>query len=349
MYHTCTWIVWLAAVVVALSSTRNPLYLILILLILLLQNTLLTAQPGKESSQALYQTGTPFSPFWFLLLILATSTLFNGLSSHFGETVILVIPGKIPLLSGPATLESLVYGLVNGLVLSGLLSAFSIINTVLPMRSLVHLIPQVFYSLSIVTSIAITFVPATRRQLDQVREAQAIRGHRLRGVRDWTPLAMPLLIGGLERALQLAETMTSRGFAGWEGVSSTARFRLGMLVGLAMILAGAVLRVASSRTTLENILFFLGVVIIFGALWLEGRQKPRTTYRREIWRVRDTLAILGVILFLAFFTLELPGIDHQVLSYNPYPQITLPVFDPLIGLATLGLLFPGLISFLSQP
>ena len=31
----------------------------------------------------------------------------------------------------------------------------------------------------------------------------------MRGLRDWLPLLMPLLIGGLERALQLAEAMTA--------------------------------------------------------------------------------------------------------------------------------------------
>jgi len=300
----------------------------------------------------LHQTGAPeqglraqFSPLRLLLLILATSTIFSGLTSHFGTTAILTIPGKIPLLSGAVTLESLMYGLTNGLVLSGLLTTFTTLNVVLPMRSLVHLIPQAFYPLAVVVSIAVTFIPSTSRQLKQVREAQAIRGHHLRGIRDWTPLAMPLLIGGLERALQLAETMTSRGFASQEETSaSSTLFRLGMLGGLTMILIGEVFGLASNWPSLEIPLISIGSVIILGVLWLEGRQRPRTTYKPERWRVQDGLVIVGAILSLAFFTLKLPGVNHQVLSYNPYPLITLPGLDPWIGLATFGLMFPGFFS-----
>ena len=47
---------------------------------------------------------------------------------------------------------------------------------------------------------AITYVPETARHFQRIREAQAIRGHRLRGLRDWRPIVIPLLVGGLERA-----------------------------------------------------------------------------------------------------------------------------------------------------
>jgi energy-coupling factor transport system permease protein len=346
MYHIFTWITWMAVVVVALSSTRNPLYLVLILLILLIQNVLLAGLPEAHTETSLHRTGAPFSPVRLLLLILATSTVFSGLMSHFGNTIILSIPGKIPLLSGALTVESLVYGFTNGLVLSGLLIIFTTLNEVLPMRSLVRLAPQAFYPIAMMVSIAITFLPATRRQLEQVIEAQAIRGHRMRGIRDWNPLAMPLLIGGLEKSMQLAETMTSRGFASREKPAASSIFsRLGMLGGLILILAGGVIELASNVCFLEIPLISLGGLSIAGVLWLEGRQRPRTTYKQERWRLQDGLVILGAILSLAFFTLKFPRVDHQVLIFNPYPQVAFPGFDPWIGVATLGLLFPGIFSF----
>ena len=72
--------------------------------------------------------------------------------------------------------------------------------------------PRAFYDLGVVVLIALTYVPQTMQQWQRIREAQAIRGHRWRGVRDWQPLVIPLFIGGLERAMALAEAMVARGY-----------------------------------------------------------------------------------------------------------------------------------------
>ena len=39
--------------------------------------------------------------------------------------------------------------------------------------------------------------------------------------------------------------------------------------------------------------------------------------------------------------MPLPLVDRATLHYSPYPGITLPTFDPLIGLGLLGLLMPA--------
>ncbi|MBN1145969.1 MAG: energy-coupling factor transporter transmembrane protein EcfT [Anaerolineales bacterium] len=341
MFHTWAWIAWLAISAAALSSTRNPLYLILILMSALLLHAILVERS--------HGAATFVSPLRFSLFITAAAVFFNGLTSHFGETIFFVIPGKIPLISGPVTLEALAFGFSNGLVLSGLLVSFSILNLGLPLRSLVHLIPRAFYPLAIVTSIAITFVPVTRRQLGQVREAQAIRGHRLRGVRDWAPLVMPLLVGGLERALQLAETMTARGFASGEDGASALGYRLAMLLGTTAVLLGWLASLSAGWRNMGMALMLLGVVAVVGSLWWVGKQASRTTYRKEPWRRQDWLVVLGALATLAFFALDIPGVQRQTLAYNPYPLATLPGFDPFIGLATLGLLAPGVMMLIEKP
>ena len=118
----------------------------------------------------------------------------------------------------------------------------------LPVRALVGLIPRAFYPLAVVATIAVTYLPATLRQFQQIREAQAVRGHALRGLRDWLPLFMPLLVGGLERALQLSEAMTARGFASQgkpvDSALQRAWPRLAMLAGLLLLAGGWVLRLA---------------------------------------------------------------------------------------------------------
>ena len=143
MINTWSWIVWVGAVLIGLWSTRNPLYLGLIFLILIINWRLVKMRVEKENPEPNYQI--PFSPLKISLFIILFSAIFNGLISQFGETVIFVLPNWIPYLGGPITLEGLVYGAINGLVLSGILTAFFVINLALPVYSLVRLIPGAFY------------------------------------------------------------------------------------------------------------------------------------------------------------------------------------------------------------
>ena len=217
MIHPVAWAGWLASALVALSATRNPLHLTLILLCVAVVNVLIGS--SDEASFA------PVSPLRFGGIVIALSALFNAATVHLGDTVLLRLPSGLPILGGPITLEALAFGVINGLVLTGIFAAFTTFNQALPIRSLMRLIPRAFYPVAVVVSIAVTFVPTTLRQFQQIREAQAVRGHRVRGLRGWLPLFMPLLVGGLERALQLAEAMTARGFAsvGSENPDTTSR------------------------------------------------------------------------------------------------------------------------------
>ncbi len=217
MIHPVAWAGWLASALVALSATRNPLHLTLVLLCVAVVNVLIGS--SDEASFA------PVSPLRFGGVVIALSALFNAATVHLGDTVLLRLPSGLPILGGPITLEALAFGVINGLVLTGIFAAFTTFNQALPIRSLMRLIPRAFYPVAVVVSIAVTFVPTTLRQFQQIREAQAVRGHRVRGLRGWLPLFMPLLVGGLERALQLAEAMTARGFAsvGSENPDTTSR------------------------------------------------------------------------------------------------------------------------------
>jgi energy-coupling factor transport system permease protein len=318
-----------------LSATRNPLHLLLILLCIAMVNGALGAK--RELPRA------PVSPVRFALFVVPLSALFNGLTAHFGDTVLVRLPAGLPILGGPVTLEALIFGMINGLVLSGIFAAFTLFSQALSVRALIRLIPRAFYPVAVVVSIGVTFVPVTMRQFQQIREAQAIRGHRLRSLRDWVPLFIPLLIGGLERALQLAEAMTARGFAsaGQAGESTVAR--IAIVLGLVALLSGWLLRLVWGRELLGWGLLLLGVTLILGSLWILGRQIPRTAYRSWPWTKWDSVAVLGAAAVVAAFSV--PGFAQPSFYYYPYPALSLPGFDPRMGVALLGLLGPAFLSF----
>ena len=334
MIHPKAWVGWGLAALVALSATRNPLHLILLLLCI----AVVYAAIGARTETA-YRT---ISPARFALFVIPLAALFNAATAHFGDTVLFRLPTGWPIVGGNVTLEALTFGALNGLVLVGILTAFTTLNRALPIRDLIGLIPRAFYPVALMLSISVTYVPITLRQLEQIREAQAVRGHRVRGLRDWLPLFIPLLVGGLERALQLAEAMTARGFAGGGAAAQDVRARLFTALGLGALLVGWLLRLVWGQEWVGVPLMLAGVGLIVGVLRRLGRRFPRTTYRPTPWTGRDWAIVAGAAVVAIVFSL--PGLDRTALIYYPYPKLTAPGFAPLIGIASLGLLGPALLA-----
>jgi energy-coupling factor transport system permease protein len=342
MKQPWAWISWLIATIVILSITRNPLYLVLILMCILFV--------GLNLRQAGSDIPRPFSLWKLAAWIILLATIFNALTSHYGETVLFTIPGKLPLISGRVTVEAMVYGATNGLVLTGMLASFTVLNLALPVRDLISLIPRAFFPVAVVTSIAVTYLPTTLRQFQQIRDAQAIRGHQMRTLRDWLPLWIPLLVGGLEHAMQLAEAMTARGFAGTRSVRSgwDIYLRLCMVLGLVLLAIGWLTQLGGAGVWgLASIIS--GALLIIGGLWFLGRQSPRTTYHHLRWTWQDWLALIVAVCVIVICVLPLTGLDRQTLFYEPYPSLTLPPFSPLLGVAMLALILPGFLALSRHP
>ena len=332
-FHPWAWTAWTAACLAILVSTRNPWYLALILLCI----ALVKVVTGLEHEN----TALPLSPLRFGLIVVLLAAIYNSLNVHIGTHVLAWLPGWLPLLGGPITLEALCYGALNGLSLAGLFTLFAVLNQALPVRSLISLIPRAFYPIAIVTSIAITYLPTTLYQFRHIREAQAIRGHRVRRLRDWLPLFMPLLVGGLERALQLAEAMMARGFASRADQTHTRLTRLLVVLGLLVLLVGWLLRLGWHLEPIGLLLMCLGGGLVLVALRVIGSRVARSTYRQETWHIGDTAVVLGALVATSVFLVGLPGLDRSSIFYYPYPSLVLPRFDVVIGVACLGLLMPA--------
>jgi energy-coupling factor transport system permease protein len=284
-------------------------------------------------------------PFWRIsFVILLFSTLFNCLTAHVGRTVILSLPDGWPLIGGPLTAEAAVYGFLNGLRLVTLLSFFLAFNTIVPVSDLTGLIPGALHEIGVVMLIAITYIPETARQFGRIRDAQAIRGHRLKGLKDWQPIVLPLLIGGLERALNLSETMVARGFGSTVYVRIPLRARLLMLAGL-MIAMGGALRLLWGAGD-GQILLGLGVLAVGIAYIYLSRLVRRTRYRPRRWRAADTLLVVGAVLSLILF---FPAFRRAAsLTFAVYPQLSPPPFYLPAGLVLLGLAIPAIIALVGQ-
>lgn len=347
--HPLSWFAWLISASLVTLLTRNPLYLVVLLVIFILVMDVErafhnTAAGTVEPDGAAAGSRLPLSPLRFALFAVPAGAVFNVLTSHVGESVLFRLPAGIPLIGGAITAEALVYGATSGLVLVTLFAAFAVLNLALPVRDLIAYIPRAFYPVAIVLAIAVTFVPNTLRQFQQVREAQAIRGHKMRGWRDWLPLFLPVLVGGLERALQLAEAMTARGFGAGTSTQLAPIARVLLVVGLVSVLAAGIAQLTPSWISAAPLFLLIGTLLMGAAIWHAGRGVEHTRYRRPVWHSVDTLVVVACSLAVVPCLL---WAESRV--YTPYPLLTWPLFDARLGGAFLCLMAPAFVRRFSEP
>ena len=338
MFNARAWLMWIAASLTVAMLATNPLYLVIVLLCAALV-------------RAGFGTGDSALPVWrFGVMVVAFSTFYNALLTHFGGTVILTLPRALPLVGGPVTLEAAAFGATRGLALWTLFAVSTLLNDVVSPYELVRLTPRFLRQAGLVVSIMLAFVPQTMQSFHQVREAQAIRGHRLRGVRDLTALLVPLMTDSLEKAVQLAEAMEARGYGKsqisnlgtvWLKPDEYAKSQMLMVAGLSGVLVGWLVE-AYWRNGLGWAIIGASAVALFLGVRLASSHASRTTrYRRQAWSARDTLLVaFSAVPLVAVVAVAL--LDPQMLAFYPYPRVMLPPFDVRLGLCLALLGAPAL-------
>ncbi len=349
MYHTQAWLVWLVTGLVMGLTTTNPFYLTLLAAVAAVNFDLL----GRRSSLAVHWQ--PLIRFTLFLSLMPL--LFNPLFVHEGETVLFHLPtwrwfadpeGRVALLTlgGPVTLEALTYGAIRGMSLICIILTFATFNILANPSYLLRSLPKSMYQMGVVTSIAVSFVPQMTLALRDIREAQMVRGHRFRGVRDLLVLFMPLLTIGLERAMQLAESMEARGFSRQDDMSAAQQNTYKGLVALALFLvlvAVAWLGLTDKARLPGWAVMALAAALIGWVFHSMGKRVQRSRYLTELWRPRDTrllaLCLTSLVIFILF-----SRSPAGFMGYYPYPRLHWPGFNPLVGAAIMALIGPAVLS-----
>jgi energy-coupling factor transport system permease protein len=337
MLHPIAWVAWTAAVAVSATLTQNPFYLAILLGIVAIQYAAASRHhPGARGWSSLLR----------LVLGLALLVIpFNALNAHAGDHVLLHLPARWPLIGGPITLEAVLWGTSTALGLLVLLILFGTFNLVVDQAQILRLTPSFIYEAGLVVSIALTFVPQMMISAREIREAQRIRGHRIKGLRDMLPLVMALLTTGLERSLQLAESMEARGFGSARPVPAAQDV---LLKSLSVLALTGVLGSAFTLTYFARLAWLgwsgLGasVLLLAGVFWAQGRRVRRTRYRRERWSWRDA-AVIGASAVVLGLLIAVRIAQPPALRYYPYATL-LPPFSPALGALCLLLAVPVLVA-----
>lgn len=115
-------------------------------------------------------------------------------------------------LGGPVTTSRLDSALQEALLLSALILIFAAANALSNPHSILRVLPRRFYGVGVSAVIASSVAPQTAQSIARVRRAKRLRGQHVSGVKSWRSTALPVLEDSLERSIDLAASLESRGY-----------------------------------------------------------------------------------------------------------------------------------------
>lgn len=327
--NAVAWLVWLIGIALIPLISRNPFYLFLCFTCVVVVYSTMTPKVGTASAWRLFAvTGS---------IVALISIGFNVLTVHVGDRLIAQLPDWLPVIGGKLTYNALLYGISSALAISTLLFAAAAFNTSARHADLIRLLPASFSRFGIAGSIALSFVPAMIGAARDIYDTQRARGHRLRNTRDAHGFIMPLFSTGLERAMVLSEALETRGFGAPLANTTTFWRKQGAYIASGLLLLLALLLLANGLL-LPGLLVVAASVSV--AVLIPGNTATRTRYQRTHWNLPSAIVVSGALLPILLVGLHF--ISAFSLSYSPFPVFRVPPFNPLAGVAIVGLLAPAL-------
>ncbi|HEU4511576.1 MAG TPA: energy-coupling factor transporter transmembrane component T [Nocardioidaceae bacterium] len=345
MLHPGAWWLWALGLAAAASRTQNPVPLLLILVV----TGFVVAARKSDAPWA-----RSYGAFLKLaLLVIAIRIVFQSLlsSGSQGPTVLFTLP-EIPVpgstgikLGGEVSLEAVLRAFYEGLQLAVILVCVGAANSLGSARRLLRSVPGALYEVGVAIVIALTFAPQLVTDAARVRAAHRLRGQS-GGLRSVKRLAMPVLEGALERSVELAAAMDSRGYGRTTASTPHARrvaglFTLGGLVGLCVGVYGLLSGTSADWMGLPMLL--AGSALAVAGVHVGGRNTGRTTYRPDPWALPEWLvAGSGLVAAVTMFVTVEVWPETLVLA-----GIT--AVPPVPVLATVGILTAMLPAILAPP
>ncbi|HWD79632.1 MAG TPA: energy-coupling factor transporter transmembrane protein EcfT, partial [Kribbella sp.] len=228
-----------------------------------------------------------------------------------------------------------VTALYDGGQLAVMLCCVGAANALASPRRLLKSLPGALYEMGVACVVALTFAPQLVTDGRRIRAARRLRGRTRASFRT---TAMPVLEGALDRSVELAAAMDSRGY-GRTAQASRGQRRLTalcVLLGLLGILLGVYALLTDSMAfPLAAGALAVGVLLAVAAMAVGRQRVSRTRYRPDPWALPEWLVVgAGVVAAGAMVTAAVRGVNGLLLA-GPLvvpPVPVLPVVGVLIGL-----------------
>ena len=213
----------------------------------------------------------------------------------FGNTLHLL--GAISVLSMNAAL-------VDGLRLAAIILAIGMANSLANPRKLLRATPGALYEIATAISIAINLAPQLITSLNRVRRSRGLRGHS-KGIKAIPGIVIPVLEDTIEQSMQLAASMSARGF-GRRGNRTTKNVlitRITTFLALTFIVAGvAMLLISTASQLIDLSVLVTGFVFAFVSFKLSSGRVNRTQYIVLRWQLGDAVVLtLSALVLLSAF------------------------------------------------
>lgn len=336
------WLVWALSAAACAQLAPSPVYVALVIAVAALVVSVHGLDtPFARTFPTLLTVGIAFA---LLRTVLTVATTHGGPGPTIFTTPSLSLPDALGgfTVGGPIELEILLQSAVEGLVVVGVMAVFGAFNAVVSHYELVQSAPRAFYELGLVLIVALAFVPSTIGAISSVREADRARtGGRVVRRGRLVRLVVPILETGMERAVALAESMDSRGFARGR---ATTRERLSGWCGFVALLAlgGAFVALVGRARLAAVVLALVGALGVAVAVILASRQTQGVRYRPRRITSADR-ALMAVSLAAPGVLALLTVVGDASLTWDASP-LRWPTFQLLPALA-IALLLAPLASF----
>jgi energy-coupling factor transport system permease protein len=347
--HPVAWWIWAVGLAVAVARTTNPILLVLALAVLAFVVTIRRGDaPWARAFKYYVILGAVIIGFRVVIRV-----LFSGAVDP-GDHILFRLP-HLPTpswyagvsLGGPVSLESTLSAAVDGLRLATMICCIGAANALANPKRALRLLPGALYELGVAVVVAISVAPQLIESVQRIGRARRLRGgpstrlHALRGV------AIPVLEESLERSLELAAAMDSRGYGRTGSATARSRRLTGalLIIGLLGLAAGLYgLLDATSPRYLGLPAILIGATLCCSGLALGSRRITRTHYRPDQWAGAEWLvAATGVACAVLLYLSTSRDAAQLDPTFSPLR------FPPLPAVPALAILCAVLAGFLAPP
>ena len=343
--HPVAWWAWALGLVACVSRTTNPILLALIVAVA----GWVVARRRPEAPWA--NSFTLFCRLGVVVIairVVVAIILGGGLGDH----VLFTLPSiQLPdwvagiTLGGPVTAEALLSALYEGAVIAAILACIGAANSLASPARLLATVPAALYEVGVSIVVALSFAPQLVADVSRVQTARRLRGRPHRGVRALAGSAMPVFEGALERAVDLAAAMDSRGYGRTRPMKPRDQFIARALVVMSLIALsiGVYALVDGVDGSWMSWLFVaIGIICAVVGLRIAGRRSIRTRYRPDPWALPEWLVLLSGWIPAALF-IAVAVNDPASLAGQTSP-LQWPALPTIPAIAVLLAALPGIVT-----
>lgn len=347
--HPIAWWIWALSLAAAATRVTNPL-----LLGLLIAAAAIVVARRKPDAP----WGKSFEFFLALgALIILIRVIFQVVfGAATGSQLLVSLPGlSLPgwmsglRLGGPIMLESLLGAFYDGLRLATIAIVIGAANSLASPYRLLKAVPSALYELGVSVVVALSFIPQLISDAVRIRDMRRLRGRKRNGLKAYSSLAIPVLAGALDRSINLAASMDSRGYGRLNDHSIRSR-RLNialMFVSIMLVASGLYGLFTSDAPILMGLpALAVGLGVAIFSMWRSGHNRTRTVYRPDSWALPEYLvASAGIATLGIYIWANMRVGNHQLYWEQLHPALNQWPSLPMWGLVAFVIsLTPAFIS-----